>query len=116
MTEAAELQLIFQSSVDLERWVLTHGVGFLYAIRQGVMAPIAAESELFKPAYLHLLEKKSCSLEVCDFVQRGFFLDDVQHLVSEEALQYTVDEMLDIAVRLLRERPKDIRVGRVSLA
>lgn len=94
-----------QALPRLERHVLITALGLLHGVREGIWTPDDAEALLFKPATLSALEERGVSESVLDFIQRGFFLDDVSTHVGPEALQDLVAQMQRLSLALLQARP-----------
>lgn len=93
-----------QALPRLERHVLIVALGLLHGVHEGIWTPDDAESLLFKPATLSALEERSVSTSVLDFIQRGFFLDDVSTHGGSEALQDLVAQLQRLGLALLQDR------------
>ena len=93
-----------QALPRLERHVLIVALGLLHGLHEGIWTPDDAEALLFKPAVLSALEERGVSTSILDFIQRGFFLDDVLTHAGPEALQNLVAQLQCLGLALLQDR------------
>lgn len=103
-TLTPDITLLHSETVELERTLLAQGLGLVRSLRAGTITPEEAQTRLFDPEIGCDLAERGVGADVIAFLEKGYFLDDVQGIMGERGLNTVLDDMEVAALKLLERR------------
>ena len=99
-----ELKISFESKSEIERFILIINIGFMGALREGLVTIDEIENYIYSPYSVGKLGKSDINNDVIDLVHLGCELEDVMSLIPDR-LTNSISNIENKSKELLRSLP-----------
>lgn len=99
------MKISFESKSEIERFILLMNIGFMVALKEGIVSIEEIENYIYNPYSVEKLEKHGISDDAIRLVSLGCELEDVMSLIPDK-LTSSISDIENQSKELLYLLPK----------